>query len=310
MNLDQLISKFILGQSNSEEKEALENWKKESEENLSILKETIRVNELSDNLLGYKDVNTSKAWDKVAQRTVQPTKIISISRWAKIAAVVITVVMAVAIIKFNANPLPVSIVHTSNEASNLNLQDGSVINLDKHATLIENGTRAVTLKGRAYFDIAPDKNAPFIVETNHGTLTVLGTEFNIVTNDYSSQIYVTEGKVSHKYKGKEYILVPGDILQIDGDQVLKTSKPSTQITAWKLHKLKFTNESLRNVLESIAVYYNVSLVFQTQQMDDQCKINTTYNDETIEQILKELAIVAGLKYQYSNNNIIIKSFKC
>ena len=312
MNLDQIIAKLIIGKADKEELHALEDWKKESEDNISMLKDSMRINELSNHLHDYKEVDTHKAWSKVESRMTPDTKVFKINRWAKIAAALVAIVAMVWMFNdtFFTTETPVQ-TYLASEVKDIKLSDGSLISMDANSKLTELQVRTVTLDGRAYFDITPDKNSPFTVQVFHGALTVLGTEFNINTNAQFTQIYVTEGKVKHSYLGKEYVLEVGDMLSIRDNKATLTKTESPHLVAWKSQSLTFKDESLLRVLESVAVYYKVALdASDVQESNDKCKINTTYSKETIEQVLTELSILAGLKYEFKNNKITVKSFKC
>ena len=63
-------------------------------------------------------------------------------------------------------------------------------------------------------------------------------------------------------------------------------------------------------MKSIGSFYKVDIVFDVKAKEDDCKINTKYSGETLEQVLKELAVIVGLKYENTNGKIIIKSYKC
>jgi len=310
MNPFQLISKHILGKPNREEYEALESWKNESASNLNALKETIRINEVSNDLKNYQHVDTKVAWNKVANNIKEENKVVSFKHWGKVAAMLLLVLASIFVIQSgNSGVASEARVYTSS-SEQIRLDDGSVIVLDQKSILTETKSRTIELAGRAYFDIAPDKNKPFTVKTNHGTLTVLGTEFNITTDSVFSQIYVTEGKVKHNYNGKDYILAVGDMLTIIGDKVEITKDSTSQVTAWKSKELNFINENLHNVMRSIGSFYNVEIEFDSKVKVDDCKINTKYSGETLDQVLKELSVIVRLKYENINGKIVIKSFKC
>jgi len=310
MNPFQLISKYILGKPNRDEYEALESWKNESEANLDALKQTIRINEASNELRDYQQVDKKAAWQKVDQRISTETHIVGFKHWGKIAAVAVLILASFFVIQSGDDVInPEAKVYTAT-GEQIKLDDGSIIDLDQKSVLTASQSRTVKLSGRAYFDIAPDKTKPFTVEINHGMVTVLGTEFNITTDSLLSQIYVTEGRVKHTYNGEEYILTVGDMLTIIGDKVELTKDQTSQVTAWKSKELNFVNENLHNVMKGIGSFYNIQVEFPAKMNDDDCKINTKYTSETLDQVLQELAVIVRLKYEIINGKVIVKSFKC
>lgn len=310
MNPFQLISKYILGKPNRDEYEALESWKNESEANLEALRQTIKINEVSNDLREYKQVDKKAAWRNVEQRIGTETPIIGFRHWGKLAAVAVLLIASIFVIQSGNQETTSDVRVYTATGEQIKLNDGSIIDLDQKSVLTESQSRTVKLSGRAYFDIAPDKNKPFTVETNHGVVTVLGTEFNITTDSIFSQIYVTEGRVKHFYNGEEYVLTVGDMLTIIGDKVELSKDLNAQVAAWKSKELNFVNENLHNVMKGIGSFYNVQIEFSDKTNADDCKINTKYTSESLDQVLKELAVIVRLKYEVTNGKVIIKSFKC
>jgi transmembrane sensor len=101
------------------------------------------------------------------------------------------------------SPQLITISTKAGETKNLQLTDGSVIWLSAKSTLtypasFKGPTRDITFSGEAFFDIAKDKQHPFIVRTGSTITKVLGTSFNITAlkeNDNVTVALIT-GKVS------------------------------------------------------------------------------------------------------------------
>lgn len=310
MSIRALISRLFLSNAHAEEKQALHDWHKDTKTNLDELKNWIDVHHLSDQLKDYKEVDKKAAWSVVeTQTTGRSSNIRVLAHWQKIAAVACILLVSILVFRYNTTMEPRK-EYTGMADSNIRLNDGSEVILDKKGKLTYLAQRSVLLDGRAYFDIAPDQTAPFTVDIFHGKVTVLGTEFNINTRKDQSQIYVTEGKVKCSFNNHDYLLTAGDMLTINGDKVLSSKQPSVKPDTWKNKVLRFENHSLHYVLESIADYYELKLVLPDKKNVDACKINTTFENEPVDRVLKELEILTGLSYELSAQNLIIKSFKC
>src|SRR5690606_4403888 len=81
--------------------------------------------------------------------------------------------------------------------------DGSKVYLNAGSTLqfpsaFAGNERRVKLNGEGYFEVAPNKDKKFIVETESLQVEVLGTVFNLKSYADDSKIYTTllEGKVA------------------------------------------------------------------------------------------------------------------
>jgi ferric-dicitrate binding protein FerR (iron transport regulator) len=97
------------------------------------------------------------------------------------------------------------------------LSDGTEVTLNCNSTFSYNDNREGQLHGEAYFKVAKDPERPFVVHSEHMTVTVLGTEFhlNTHTGEGSSKLALYDGIVvlghsagTHKLEtaGKEFSL--------------------------------------------------------------------------------------------------------
>jgi ferric-dicitrate binding protein FerR (iron transport regulator) len=310
MNFKHSIIKYITGSEAAEEKAALDDWKADSEENLAALKNIVDMQQQVSILKNYQEVDTSRAWANIEQKIQQndapkqkPNYIL------KIAASLLFIIAAIFVFnKINEGNNSVEYLATTNKT--IDLQDGSHIWMQKNSKLNQTSYRNVSLDGQAYFDIAKDPKTPFEVSTHHGKITVLGTEFNIITSKDKTQIYVSEGKVKVEYAGKKQILEVSQMITISENEMAVASSPFIKPVHWKNKILSFENNNLRYVLESVAIYYNIQLDWQIKAKEDQCKINTVFKDETLEDVMIELALISGLVYEIKGKTIIVKSYKC
>lgn len=308
MKLNRII-KFLIGNKAAEEKEILEHWKDDAAANIDALKQLHKIEAISDQLKDYQPVDVQKAWTSIDQKIkVRPLRTDVIR---KIAAVfILGAVFSYGLYQFIGSGKAEIQLITAQTRQDVMLEDGSKVILDGGSKLEKKAFRTVSLQGRAFFDIHSDANRPFIVNMLHGALTVLGTEFNIITTKEKTSIYVKEGKVRVEYNGQMYILNAGDQLVMT-DSNVETNPPSvTTADIWVNQELRFENQSMTQVLESVAEYYNVSISYRNNMAADRCKINTSFKQASLDQVLKELSIVAGLKYEVKQNRITILGFKC
>ena len=153
MNPFQLISKYILGKPNRDEYEALESWKNESEANLEALRQTIRINEVSNDLREYQQVDKKAAWQKVDQRIGAETPIIGFKHWGKIAVVAVLILASIFVIQSGDDVItPEAKVYTAT-GEQIKLEDGSIIDLDQKSILTASQSRTVKLSAAPYLQI-------------------------------------------------------------------------------------------------------------------------------------------------------------
>ncbi|PWJ55624.1 FecR protein [Dyadobacter jejuensis] len=152
------------------------------------------------------------------------------------------------------------------------LPDGTKVWLNamssmQYPTFFAGNERRVTITGECYFEVAPNKEQPFIVNVNgQQEIIVTGTTFNV--NAYNNERFVrttlVEGKVRVAGKGhtsnSERVLNPGEqsILAKTGRMKVKTVDIE-EVVAWKNGLFQFRNSSLPSVMNQIARWYNVSV---------------------------------------------------
>lgn len=85
------------------------------------------------------------------------------------------------------------------ESRLVTLQDGSVVELNTRSRVEVHFTKADRrirlLDGEAYFDVAPDPQRPFIVDTEQARVRAVGTEFNVRLRAADVAVTVVEGQV-------------------------------------------------------------------------------------------------------------------
>lgn len=148
------------------------------------------------------------------------------------------------------------------EIKNIPLLDGTQVVLNSKSTISYNQTdwknnRQLTLDGEAYFKV--EKGSTFTVNTTNGSVTVLGTQFNVnSTNDFFD-VVCYEGKVGVKTNTSEHILLPSNsVRKIDGN----SSQPSiTQLLkpTWIDGESTFKSVPIKYVIIALEDQYNIKI---------------------------------------------------
>ena len=147
---------------------------------------------------------------------------------------------------------------------NLTLSDGTSVWLNamselRFPTRFGNTERKVFLEGEAYFEVAPDASRPFKVEANGTVVEVLGTHFNI--NSYNAvTTTVVEGSVKVIHAEKSELLKPGQQARVTGGIVVEPADMRKAI-AWKNGDFYFRSDGIVDIMEQLARWYDLSIVF-------------------------------------------------
>jgi hypothetical protein len=188
----------------------------------------------------------------------------------------------------NYNPEHVFYSSNSHHPKQIILPEGSKVILAEGAELTFNrnwrsdGGRIAKLKGEAYFSVKKrhyqGKKISFTVETPGLMVEVLGTEFNVNTEELHTQVVLNSGKVRLKTRQtkQQLIMEPGDVVEyfhnfkklvvksdIDHEKLISWTKPVINKTGSKLaSSFKQTESSISESIKDLpefGTYYNYSI---------------------------------------------------
>lgn len=178
--------------------------------------------------------------------------------------------------------------------------------------------RSVELLGEAYFEVAKDKNHPFIVNTTKEKVEVLGTHFNI--NGYPEEkrtlTTLLEGsvKVSSITNGSvdetgSALLKPGQQSTIGANGISVANVQVEDAVAWKNGYFMFNSERLESVMLRVARWYNVSIEYSDPEVKNEEFFGTISKSAQISSVLKMLEGTGVVVFQIKGNHIIISKKK-
>jgi len=172
------------------------------------------------------------------------------------------------------------------------LSDGSVITLNKRSTItypskFKGNTRTIALKGEAFFNVAPDKKKPFIISVNDVRVTVVGTSFNIKSENGSTEVVVETGIVRVTRSGKTVELNAGEKIVMDA----KDSTTVKEAVSDKLYNYYRSKEfvcdetPLWKLVQVLNEAYDSKIIIGRKELNEK-RITTTFYNESLEKILE------------------------
>lgn len=153
----------------------------------------------------------------------------------------------------------------------LQLPDGTRVWLNaassiRYPVAFTTGTRKVELTGEAYFEVAPDKNKPFLVNIhNRSEVEVLGTSFNVNAYSDEPQISTTlvDGGIRVSAPTGKILLKPGQQTQLIGDQLQLIKNPDlSKVMAWKNGLFNFEGAGLKEMMRQLERWYDIEVVYE------------------------------------------------
>ncbi len=245
-------------------------------------------------------------------------RVLPLTVWLKAAAAI----MLLAVASFTVwqwQAVEMVNVTTLAETQKVILPDGSIIWLKANSTLtypdrFKGDTRNISFSGEALFEIAKDKDHPFIIESGAHTATVLGTSFRLAARSETLELTVLTGKValSSDNAPHEVVVLPNEKVTYTGkvNAVKETASVQEveQITAGTEYSMKFTDHEVREVLARIEGKFNVTV--DTDHLTDTCRITGDLTDKSIEETLNTMAVLLDLEYEQKRNTIYIRGGSC
>lgn len=196
------------------------------------------------------------------------------------------------------------------------LPDASIIIMNKGTKLVfvkrqfNKRNREVWLEGEAFFDVAKNKEKPFIIHTGTMQTTVRGTSFNIKAYTQTGQnvVSVRTGKVEVCAQNKVLaMLTPNK--QIIYNTAKRTSETesikASDITAWTNGSLVLNNANISELRLRLKQCFNVNLQVNGQALN-RAKFNAIFKTGTsLDEVMQTISILYEIKYKTAPSGDII-----
>ncbi|ETN96099.1 FecR family protein [Zhouia amylolytica] len=240
-------------------------------------------------------------------------------------AIVIPIVISFMVFQLGGNELssdPASIVKEQTvvgEKKEIILPDGSkvILNSDSHIRYpdqFRGDKRLVYLEGEALFDVTHDETKPFIVKTNGIDIKVLGTSFNVKSYEEDENIETTliTGKVEILEEDQEesIFLKPSQKATFNkvSTELVVAEVKSDEIIAWQKGVLVFNETPMKQVISDLERKYDVVFEIGSPSLLEY-KYTGTFNNLTIEEVVKLLKYSSPVNYDMKGNQILLSMEK-
>jgi ferric-dicitrate binding protein FerR (iron transport regulator) len=190
------------------------------------------------------------------------------------------------------------------DGSSIKLNDGSIASF----TPTEE-QRLATLSGEAYFEVEKSE-VPFIVQTELGQVTVVGTSFNVYSRADEMTVSCTTGKVRVEFKGDAgvYLLTPGKSVSINAaDSIVEIDNGAEHLDWLEKDRSVFINRPLSEVLAEFERQYALE-VSRPSVLDVTKNYTITFPNDNEDLALSNVfdPIKDILTYTRNGNQIILR----
>jgi transmembrane sensor len=189
------------------------------------------------------------------------------------------------------------------EKSLVKLPDGSQVWLNANSRLVYHSFsskhRQVELKGEAFFNVAHNANAPFVVKTNECEVEVLGTSFNVMAYDEfgRQEITLLTGRVNVHTGNIHRVIKPGQALILKEHKINVVEVNAAQASGWVDNKFNFKNIPLSELMKRLENWYDVDIRLDNQTGKEVNFTGTFKNEETIWQVLDAIKVYTPIQYK-------------
>lgn len=223
---------------------------------------------------------------------------VSWSRWAGVAAVLLIGVIGVwYLVGESGTAYPE--FRATTDIAEVRLDDGSTMLLRPNTTVrltsLSDDRHLYRLDGEATFIVAAGERQ-FVVQTERGEVTVLGTRFNVKSWGDRMEVYVLEGRVSVASADDEHVatLQGGEVAFLENSRldVIRDDR-SDLYTAWHERRLILDGRPLSTLVVELSHHFDLDLTLDPDLRDETLtgSIELLSADET----LQELAAALGAR---------------
>ena len=272
---------------------------------------------------------SSSSWEEWISNERQALQIISnyedrrrshsiylVKKWRSIAAAVLLCIV-LSVVYF-ANPADMKVAQYEiyvpyGKRQKVVLPDGTKVILNagsymKYPRQFGKEGRYVHFKGEAYFDVAKNKDCPFIIQSQDYKIRVLGTTFNLNNYEDSEELQLTlcTGKVLMNFGEEQLKLTPGEQLVLDKTNMhLEREHVNTQnYMLWMQNKLYFNRTPIQEVTRRLERVYNCTIRLDSSFVFNNF-LSGTHDNRSLESVLESIRLATGIKYRKANNSYIL-----
>jgi len=252
-----------------EDREKWDTWQTERPERKALVEEARYITKM---LSGFSpdqmsDHERNEVWDKVKssitadQKKTRFRKQYRLLRWSLAAAATFALV-----IWFVTNHQVNNVITRATEKEEVHLPDESVVTVNAGSLVKYNHAkfkveRVIRLEGEAFFNVHP--GSKFSVVTPQGTVTVMGTSFNVIARPDRFEVSCYTGKVGVVQGANDKVEITSGEKCYAGKLreklQLKTFDPGLSKPEWTQGKFTFDDQPLSVVFSELERQYDVKV---------------------------------------------------
>ncbi len=315
---DTMLVRWYNGELSADEIDTLAAWLRESKENRLHAQEVYDICFAADTAGAPSRFDAEAALKKTQSRIAAARSKKAMVFARNIAAALLIPVVLAAGLLLNRLSGPgvseaamVQLRTVTGMLSAITLPDGSTVQLNANSSLcypssFGKGMREVELDGEAFFDIAHDKQHPFIVHTHEMDIQVTGTRFNVDAYNLpgrKTRTWLEEGGINLLWRdaageSKTAAVRPGQCATLAPETRAVEIAPAdiSGALAWKEGGFAFRDTPLEEALRQIGNRFCVNFTIKNKALAIK-RYTGNLGDESLQTILRDFELADGLHFK-------------
>lgn len=323
-----LLRKYVSGTATESEVRELQQLAGISSALKHSLQESDQIIDQLDALNRMKKVDTSAALTKfkilISKYSVKKNWLYY---WQRVAAVLLLPLLVFSLFQYyskdagrttdTAARLEYNEIKTSpGLRSTFSLPDGTKVWLNGNTRItypiaFPGDVRLIELEGEAYFEVAKNKDKPFIVDMGRLQVHAIGTAFNCMAypDDDRIETALAEGKVKviRTVKGEnkgEYLLDPGQVIsyQNSSGQFQLHEGNLDKYLAWRSGRFVFRNDPMEVVCQKLGRWFNAEIIIKDESLKGY-SFTGTFQEEGLSEILDLISLTSPVRFKLHERSV-------
>lgn len=304
--LIELFTRQVSGHLSEAERTELEGLLQSSAEAKSHYEELMHQWESAGRLKVSPDPATGQSWNRLSKR-LHIQKPFFLRPYVMRIAAMLLIAAGIGFYMVTSAPDQVSYATGPQEKIEISLPDGTKVTLNENSRLayLEDynlDKRNVEFAGEAFFDVVREVEKPFVIQSEHTSVEVLGTSFNVDAYpeaDYVA-VSVNSGQVSfnENKSGSKVILEKGMLGTFDkiSGTIASTSPESINTDFWRTGNLIFENTPLEHVIKDLQKHFDTTVIIDKAAIGS-CRFTGSFQNPELKDVLEIVAITMNLKLE-------------
>jgi ferric-dicitrate binding protein FerR (iron transport regulator) len=300
MNNQDYIEKWIAGTLSEDERASFEQT--EDFRNLQRMDNALKM---------FKPMqfDATASFEKIKSRRQKEAKVVSL-HWPAILRIAAVLILGLSVLFYFSDTFfgASEVIYTTGigETREIILPDKSIVNLNAKSSIAFSednweDKRLIKLEGEAFFSV--QKGERFEVITNSGTVTVLGTQFNVKDRNEFYEVVCYEGKVQVTANASPVQLTAKQSYREVQQVVMNARLEITDTPAWLINESAFESVPYLEVLNELERQYEVTI--NTKGVDSKQLYTGRFPNKDLITALKAVTLPFGLTYQINGNEILV-----